>query len=233
MGKRIYAADDDPRILQILGLFLGDAGFEASLFESGDLLLAAFQNKPCDLVILDVMMPGSDGIAICAKIREQSQVPIIILTAKDSELDHAVGFSSGGDDYIIKPFRPSLLMMKIKALLRRADMVKGSRENTDLSLGDLRYLDDQKQVFCEGQLLHFTMTELKLLTFMMAQAGKALSRDELLQAIWGFDEQVETRVTDETVRRLRNKLASAGSKVSIKTIWGYGYKMVEGHDVHD
>lgn len=171
MAKLIYAADDDPRIQQIIGLFLGDAGFEVALFDTGDQLLAVFGQKPCDLVILDVMMPGTDGLVVCAKLRKTSQVPIIILTAKDSEMDHAVGFSSGSDDYIIKPFRPSVLVMKIKALLRRVDMA-GEGGSQGLSFGDLRFFEDQMQVYCQDKQLPLTMTEMKLLTHMMQQAKR-------------------------------------------------------------
>ncbi len=120
--KRIYAADDEANIREILAVFLKEAGYETTVFETGDELLRAFAALPADMVILDIMMPGTDGITICKKLREISSVPIIILTAKETEADFMIGIASGGDDYLIKPFSPSVLVMRIKALFRRIEM---------------------------------------------------------------------------------------------------------------
>ena len=119
MEKLIYAADDEQDILDVMQEFLQNAGFAVQTFPTGDALYAAFRKKPCDLVVLDIMMPGTDGLTVCRQLREISNVPIIILTAKESEADHMRGFLLGGDDYLIKPFSASLLVVRIKALLRR------------------------------------------------------------------------------------------------------------------
>ena len=197
-------------------------------FESGDALLEAFRQEPAELVILDIMMPGTDGLAVCRELRSVSDIPIILLTAKDSELDYVMGISQGSDDYLTKPFRPTILLMKVKALLRRVEMDRGktaAEEEDELHYVDIRYSATENAVFCGSTIVALTQTELRLLSYMMKQPEKAYSREELLSAVWGFDSEVETRVTDETLRRIRKKLLQAGSTVSVSTIWGFGYKL--------
>ena len=229
MGQRIYAADDEQDILDVLDGFLTNAGYEVTTFSTGDLLFEAFRKDPSDLVILDVMMPGNDGLTICRKLREFSDVPIIILTAKESEADQMRGLMLGGDDYLIKPFSPSLLVVRVNALLRRVRMSSAAR--SDQSFGDLRYSDEEHTAFCRSQSLDLTVTEFALLGCLMEHPGSAVSRDDLLNRVWGIDaEDVETRVTDETVRRIRQKLKKAGSTVRISAVWGYGYKLEDANE---
>lgn len=228
MGKLIYAADDEANIREILKSFLIDSGFEVEVFPNGDDLFEAFKQKPCDLAVLDIMMPGTDGLTICKRLREISKVPIIILTAKDSEMDYVTGMTYGGDDYLTKPFRPSMLVMRIKALFRRIEMEHAdspTEDNSELSFGDIVYSYKTREVTCHGSKATLTMTELALLRYMMEQRDRAIPREELLDKIWGISTEVETRVTDETVRRIRKKLAAVGSTVAITVVWGFGYKL--------
>lgn len=228
MSKLIYAADDEENIREILKSFLVDSGFEVEVFPTGDDLYAAFLQKPCDLAVLDIMMPGTDGLTVCKNLRNISKVPIIILTAKDSEMDYVAGMAYGGDDYLMKPFRPSMLVMRIKALFRRIDMEHESRPADDVaSFGDLVYYAKTRQIQCAGRTVPLTMTELALLRYMLEQSDRAIPREELLDEVWGIKADIETRVTDETVRRIRKKLAAAGSRVSVTVVWGYGYKLEE------
>jgi two-component system response regulator ResD len=143
-----------------------------------------------------------------------------------------MGFSQGSDDYLTKPFRPTILLMKVKALLRRVEMDRGKPTAADgeLRYGDIRYSATENDVFCGAAPVALTQTELRLLSYMMKHPEKAYSREELLNAVWGFDSEVETRVTDETLRRIRKKLMQAGSRVSVTTIWGFGYKLKEAVD---
>ena len=226
MGKLIYAADDEQDIREVVGMFLRDAGFTVELFDTGDALLAAFRQAPCDLAILDVMMPSTDGIAVCAQLRQLSRVPVILLTARDSETDYARGYHSGGDDYMTKPFRPSVLVMKARALLRRG--AAETEEEGALDCAGLHFSRQSMQVTCAGHDLRLTMTELRLLRHLMAHCGSALSRDALLKEVWDFDLHVESRVVDETVRRVRSKMALAGSTARIRAVWGYGYRLEGG-----
>ncbi len=228
MGKLIYAADDEENIREILKSFLIDSGFEVEVFPTGDELFTAFSKKPCDLAVLDIMMPGTDGLTICKRLREISKVPIIILTAKDSEMDYVTGMTYGGDDYLTKPFRPSMLVMRIKALFRRIEMEHADaapEDEGELTFGDIVYSYKTREVTCNGSKATLTMTELALLRYMMEQKDRAIPREELLDKIWGISTEVETRVTDETVRRIRKKLAAVGSNVAITVVWGFGYKL--------
>ena len=226
MGHSIYLADDEESIRELLHSFLASDGYTVRSFESGDALLEAFRQEPAELVILDIMMPGTDGLTVCRELRGVSDIPIILLTAKDSELDYVMGISQGSDDYLTKPFRPTILLMKVKALLRRVEMDRGKTAAEDeLHYGDIRYSATENAIFYGTAPVSLTQTELRLLSYMMKQPEKAYSREELLSAVWGFDSEVETRVTDETLRRIRKKLLQAGSTVSVSTIWGFGYKL--------
>jgi len=224
MSKLIYAADDEENIRNLLKTYLEQAGFDVCVFPDGDSLFAEFQRRRCDFVVLDIMMPGTDGLEICKQIRAISKVPIIILTAKESEVDYVMGLTLGGDDYIIKPFRPSMLVMRIKALLRRMEMEHNDTDET-VAFGDISYSGNEHAVFCGGHNIGLTITEVALLRFMMKNASRAVPRDELLKEIWGISAEVETRVTDETIRRIRKKLKVAGSGTSINAVWGYGYRL--------
>lgn len=227
MGHSIYLADDEKSIRELLHSFLASGGYTVRSFENGDALLEAFRQEPAELVILDIMMPGTDGLTVCRELRSVSDIPIILLTAKDSELDYVMGISQGSDDYLTKPFRPTILLMKVKALLRRVELDRGktAAAEDELHYGDIRYSATENAVFCGSMIVALTQTELRLLSYMMKQPEKAYSREELLSAVWGFDSEVETRVTDETLRRIRKKLLQAGSTVSVSTIWGFGYKL--------
>ena len=127
MGHSIYLADDEKSIRELLHSFLASDGYTVRSFESGDALLEAFRQEPAELVILDIMMPGTDGLTVCRELRAVSDIPIILLTAKDSELDYVMGISQGSDDYLTKPFRPTILLMKVKALLRRVERWTGGK----------------------------------------------------------------------------------------------------------
>ena len=223
----ILICDDEQDIVNALKIYL--SGGDYCLFEAsnGREALEVVEKNDIHLILMDIMMPQLDGIAATAKLREKSNVPIILLTAKDSELDYVMGISQGSDDYLTKPFRPTILLMKVKALLRRVEMDRGktAAAEDELHYGDIRYSATENAVFCGSTIVALTQTELRLLSYMMKQPEKAYSREELLSAVWGFDSEVETRVTDETLRRIRKKLLQAGSTVSVSTIWGFGYKL--------
>lgn len=228
MKASIYIADDEKNIRDVITKFLESDGYSVSAFENGDLLMQAFLKKPAQLVILDIMMPGTNGLTICKQLREITNVPIIMLSAKDTEFDYVQGITIGGDDYLTKPFRPTTLLMRVRSLLRRMDMnnPKATEDKPQsLTVGNLEFNAPANTVYCNGKAIGFSQTELKMLTYMLKNTEKAHSKEELLEKIWGFETQVETRVTDETLRRIRRKLSLAGSNVSVETIWGYGYKI--------
>ena len=226
MKQLIYIAEDEKNIRETLQRFLENDGYEVCAFETGDALLGAFFKRRADLVILDIMMPGTDGLTCCHLIREKDKVPIILLTAKDTEYDYVNGILQGGDDYLTKPFRPTMLLMRVKSLLRRVEMERGGDPmDKDISVGDLRFSGDEKQLFCKGKPLALSPNAMEMLLSLKSGEGRAISRGELLNRVWGRSAAVETRVTDETLRRIRSKLSSADSNVLIETVWGYGYRL--------
>lgn len=229
MPKRIYAADDEKAIRELIQAFLQDSGYEVEIFENGDLLYDRFLEKPSDMVILDIMMPGHDGLEICRMLRERSDVPIIMLTARDTENDFVLGMTIGSDDYITKPFRPTMLQMKIKAIFRRIDLEHKDTLQEELQLGDLRISAYERKIYSvkTKQSLGFSMTEFALISYLAENPNKAVSREECLRRVWGIETDIETRVVDETIRKIRKKLTTLDGKVRIETVWGHGYRIVE------
>ncbi len=225
MSKLIYAADDELNIRQLIQSFLEEEGYEVETFETGDALLEKFKQKPSDLVILDVMMPGTDGLSICNTIRKFSTVPILILTARDTTADYVTGITLGCDDYFTKPFSPVMLTMRVKAMFRRVELDKAIPYDEKLEYGDIEIMPKQKVAKCKGADLKLTITELNVLQYLMEKNGNAVSRDELLEKIWGYTSEVETRVTDDNIKRIRKKMNQQGSNVEIVTVWGYGFKL--------
>lgn len=225
--KSIYVADDEKSIRDLIYAFLNQEGFEVKLFENGDLLYQAFSETKPDLIILDVMMPGTDGFSICAKIRRQSDIPIIILTSRETDADYITGFTLGCDDYFTKPFSPVMLVLRVKAILKRKFTANNHTTSEKLYFGDLVLKPKQKTVLCKKNVINLTNTEFVIMQYILENKDRAISRDELLESIWGYDKDVETRVTDDNIKRIRKKLSVVGSNVLIETIWGFGFKLVE------
>ena len=227
MGHSIYLADDEKSIRELLHSFLASDGYTVRSFESGDALLEAFRQEPAELVILDIMMPGTDGLAVCRELRSVSDIPIILLTAKDSELDYVMGISQGSDDYLTKPFRPTILLMKVKALLRRAgNEPRVPEPSQPLEYGPLVLSPELRTAALDGETLTLTPTEFDFLAYLIQNRDRAVSREELLQALWQVDWQADTRAADDLVKRLRRKLRERDSQVRIETVWGYGFRLV-------
>ena len=225
--EKIYIADDDANIREGIKIFLNSEGYRVAVFANGDDLFAAFCASPCDLVILDVMMPGSDGFTICAKLRKISKVPIIMLTARDTELDYATGINLGSDDYFTKPFSTMSLVMRVKAIFRRIRYERESAltqiDQAKLSFGDLSVEKKTKTAICGGREIALTPNEYNLLCYLLEKQDRAVSRDELLDHIWGFQTEIQTRAADDTVLRLRKKIRDGN--VVIDSVWGFGFRL--------
>lgn len=221
--KRIYVADDEADIRQLIQSFLREEGYDVRAFDSGDKLLEAFEEQPADLLVLDVMMPGMDGLSLCAAIRKRSDVPIILLTARDTDADYITGFTVGCDDYFTKPFSMVKLTLRVKAIFSR---MASEQKTESISFGDLTLCPPQRTAFRGETELKLTNTEFSLLQYLMEQK-KVVSREELLNIVWGYDSFVETRATDDIVKRLRKKLLEADSAVVIETVWGVGFRLKE------
>jgi DNA-binding response OmpR family regulator len=227
---QVYFADDEPQIRDTVTRFLLNEGFLVTAFETGDDLLRAFAQKPCDLVLLDIMMPGTDGLGVLAQLRANSTVPVILLTAKDSDADLYTGMSLGADDYLAKPFRPLVLLAKIRAILRRAAPTPSAaaQKRDDMAYGNLTYSERSRTFAVAGAPVEVTPTEGRFLAYLMRRPGEAVERGELLREVWDIEYETGTRVADEAARRVRKKLLAAGADVYPQTVWGYGFKLERG-----
>ena len=223
----VLVVEDDTPVRNLITTTLKTHEYRYLSSQNGaSAVMEALSHNP-DIVLLDLGLPDIDGVEIIRKIRSWSNMPIIVISARAEDSDKIEALDAGADDYLTKPFRPTILLMKVKALLRRVEMDRGktAAAEDELHYGDIRYSATENAVFCGSTIVALTQTELRLLSYMMKQPEKAYSREELLSAVWGFDSEVETRVTDETLRRIRKKLLQAGSNVSVSTIWGFGYKL--------
>ena len=222
--KLIYIADDEINICNIIKSFLVKDGFDVEIFNDGRSVLEAFNKKQADMLILDIMMPEIDGYALCSLIRLKSCVPIIIVSAKDTESDKIAGLKLGSDDYLTKPFSPLELIARINSIFRRIDLDKTStNSNQIVKLSDILINFDTKQVEVNSTPLNLTIMELSLLYYLIKNKNRAISRSELLDKVWGFENKVETRATDDMIKRIRKKLSDVGSELKIDTIWGFGF----------
>lgn len=225
MTKIIYFADDEKNIRDLVVPFLEHDGFTVRAFETGDLLLEAYKNQKPDLVILDIMMPGTNGLDVMKSIRQYDNIPIIMLTARDSDVDFITAFNLGTDDYFTKPFSPIKLSLHVKALFKRLDE-KAIKNDTQYQFLDLT-LDTEKRIaLLSNEEMPLTKTEFDFLLVLIEKPKTAFSRETLLNRIWGFDD-IESRAVDDTIKRLRKKFKQYHSQVSIKTVWGYGFKLIK------
>jgi len=222
--KLIYIADDEINICNIIKSFLIKEGFDVEIFNNGRSIFDAFNRKQADMLILDIMMPEIDGYALCSLIRLKSCVPIIIVSAKDTESDKIAGLKLGGDDYLTKPFSTMELIARINSIFRRINFDKPPASTPEvIKLLDVSINFNNKQVTVNCITLNLTVMELSLLYYLIKNKNRAISRDELLDKVWGFENKVETRATDDMIKRIRKKLSDAGSVLKIDTIWGFGF----------
>ncbi len=200
---RVYVADDEKNIRDLIASFLCEQSLEVEVFETEDQLFLRFLEEEADVIILDVMMPGTSGIDIAARIRKQSDVPIILLTARDGDEDFLQGFSAGADDYFTKPFSPLKLSLRVKAILSRHATSSKKSDADVIAYEGLTLSEKERLVLYKKVPLKLTNTEFELLKMLLKHQEEAISRQDLLQQIWGYEEDVETRVTDDTIKRLR------------------------------
>ncbi|MDP4095149.1 MAG: response regulator transcription factor [Bacillota bacterium] len=210
----------------IIKSFLIKEGFDAEAFNDGRSILEAFAEKPADMLIIDIMMPEIDGYSLCSSVRQKSSVPIIIVSAKDTEPDKIAGLTLGSDDYLTKPFSPMELVARVKSIFRRIEFDKTRVINDqDIKVSDISINYNTKQAEFEGKSIGLTGMEFSLLYYLALNKNKAVSRSELLDKVWGFENEVETRATDDMIKRIRKKLSDAGSVLKIGTVWGFGFKI--------
>ncbi len=217
--QRILIADDVERIVSLIRDFLVAAGYEAVVAFDGETALNRAKNEKIDLAILDIMMPELNGWEVTGKIREFSDMPIIILSARSEEFDLLEGFSKGADEYVTKPFSPAVLVKRVEALLKRSGITPTAQEHEGLLVDENSFT-----AFLDGNQLELTLKEFGLLNILYQNKGRVLSRDQLLDRIWGYDYDGDARTVDSHIARLRTKLGAFGAS-HLKTIYGMGYKL--------
>ena len=223
MKKKIMVVDDDPNIRELVRLYLEKEGFEVTCAERGDEAVKMFRASPPNLMLLDVMLPGMDGWQVCREVRKISNIPIIMLTAKDETFDKVLGLELGADDYIVKPFDMKELVARIKAVIRRFQVAEAPEK--ELVFPGLTINISQYTVTYMGKPLEMPPREIELLYFLASHPGMVFTREQLLEQVWGYDYFGDSRTVDVHVKRLREKL-SGGEELGwqIKTVWGVGYK---------
>ncbi len=223
-GQKVLVVDDEDHIVELARLYLSREGYQVESVADGAQALNRFTQVKPDLVVLDIMLPGVDGLTICREIRKQSQVPIIMLTARDEVTDKVVGLELGADDYLTKPFHPQELVARAKALVRRArlepdqpKLIRAGRREVDLERHEVRFGDKRVQL---------RPKEFDLLALLARHPGRVFQRSELLDLVWGYDFPGYTRTVDVHVQQVREKLAAGGvDDPAIATVWGVGYKL--------
>ena len=226
MAKRILLVDDEPLIVKGLKFALESDGYETDSAGDGEQALEKIKHEHYDLIMLDVMLPKMSGIEVCQAVRENSDVPIIMLTAKGEDMDKILGLEYGADDYMTKPFNILEVKARIKNILRRA----GAKETPKLEItaGDITININNRSVVTHGESVNLTVKEFDLLNLFMSNVGKIYGRDELLEAIWGFDYIGDFRTVDVHIRRLREKIEKdPANPKHIMTKWGVGYYFAE------
>lgn len=221
-SAKILVVDDDPNVFELIKLYADMEGFQVVGVNNGDLALSAFDKENPDVIILDLMLPGTDGMTLCRKFREMRMVPIIMLTARGEEADRILGLEMGADDYVSKPFSPRELMARIKAVMRRANLYNKS-EQVNIKYPGLEIMSDLRKILVNGSEVELTPKEFDLLYYLAQNPLKVFSREDLLSAVWGCDYYGDQHTVDVHIRRLRKKLAPLNHEY-LTTVWGIGYK---------
>lgn len=215
----ILIVDDESDMRQLVGMYLENSGYAWEEAENGVQVLQKMKKQSFDLLILDMMMPEMDGIALCREIRKKSDIPVIFLTAKGEEWNRVTGLRTGADDYIVKPFSPGELIARLEAVLRRYTKIEVKNEQ---KWGPIFIDEKGRRVEVDGEAIPLTVKEFDLLLFLCQHKGQVFSREQLLEKVWGYDYAGSTRTVDTHVKTIRLKFGSSGDY--IQTVWGVGYK---------
>ena len=222
MARNILVVEDDRNISDLIQMYLVKEGFEVRIAADGGKAIAEFQKSVPDLILLDIMLPVMDGWAVCAKIRETSKVPIIMLTAKSEVFDRIQGLEMGADDYIVKPFEMKELLARINAVLRRTEIPVDTSKV--LRFDKLIINLDAYELTVDGKKIDTPPKELELLYHLAATPNRVYTRTQLLDEVWGFDYFGDSRTVDVHIKRLREKIENVSDQWALKTVWGVGYK---------
>ena len=221
--KKIIVVDDEERICSLVCDFLQKEGYETIEANDGEEALARFEeNDDAALMIIDIMIPGIDGWEVCRRIREKSKVPILMLSARSEEFDQLTAFEAGADDYVTKPFSPTILVKRVDAIIRRCE--EQAKSSNGLVLDNLSINEEAHVVYLYDSSIDLTLKEYELLLKMLSNTGHVFTREQLLDSIWGYDYEGDMRTVDSHIARLRTKLGTWGNS-HLKTVYGMGYKI--------
>ncbi|KXG76109.1 response regulator transcription factor [Thermotalea metallivorans] len=227
-GRKLLVVDDDIHICELIKLYLTKEGYDVFAVHDGFKALEAIREEAPHLVILDIMLPKLDGWDVCRELKKVSDIPIIMLTAKDDTFDKVLGLKIGADDYIVKPFEPRELAARVDAVLRRYQ--KQGMTYQQIVLPNLLIDKDGYKIKIKNQVLELPPKEMELLYFLVKNKNQVFTREQLIEQIWGFDFEGDNRTIDVHIKRLREKLEPVASQYQIKTVWGVGYKFeVKSH----
>jgi DNA-binding response OmpR family regulator len=224
-AQTVLVVEDEASIASFVSLYLRNAGYAVRTAATGREALSQFSTQPPDLIVLDLMLPDVDGVEVCRRIRKTSDVPVLMLTARDEDVDKIIGLEVGADDYLTKPFNPRELVARVKAILRRAGPERAERENATIRHGDLFIDSGRREVRVGDTEVQLAPKEFDLLWELLDHRGLVLTRDQLLERVWGYTFAGDTRTVDVHVRQVRRKLGDASP---IVTVWGVGYKVGPG-----
>ncbi|CAN2173770.1 OmpR Response regulators consisting of a CheY-like receiver domain and a winged-helix DNA-binding domain [Candidatus Nanopelagicaceae bacterium] len=223
---KILVVEDEETLAEAIAFLLGKEGFEVTVAASGPDAIAQFEKSGADLILLDLMLPGLSGTEVCRQIRAKSAVPIIMLTAKDSEIDKVVGLEIGADDYVTKPYSSRELIARIRAVMRRGELLDSADDGAVLEVGPVRMDTDRHVISVNGAQVAIPLKEFELLEFLMRNAGRVLTRIQLIDRVWGSDYVGDTKTLDVHIKRLRAKIEKDPANPEfIQTVRGMGYKM--------
>ena len=223
MAVKVLVVDDEKLIVKGLKFSLEQDDMEVECAYDGEEALEYAKNNQYDIILLDIMLPKLDGMQVCQQIREFSNIPIIMLTAKGETFDKVLGLELGADDYMVKPFEPKELLARVKAVLRRSD-TKESNAEKEIVFPNLTINLSNYELKINGNIVEVPPKELELLYFLASNPNRVFTREQLLEEVWGFDYYGDSRTVDVHVKRLREKLEGVSDKWALKTVWGVGYK---------
>jgi DNA-binding response OmpR family regulator len=222
--EKVLIVDDDKNICDLLRLYLEKEGYGVILSHDGNEAVVKFNALKPDLILLDVMLPGMDGLQVCREIRKKSSVPIIMITAKGETIDKVIGLEIGADDYIVKPFDAKEIIARINAITRRVGTISAEPENKEVKYDKLAVNITRYELKVNGKVIDTPPKELELLFYLASNPNRVYTRDQLLDEVWGFEYYGDSRTIDVHIKRLREKLEGVSSKWALKTVWGVGYK---------
>ena len=222
--KKVFVVEDEFNIRDLVKKYLEKEGYSVITFQDGNTILHEVKRLKPDLIVLDIMLPGIDGLEICKEIRKESNIPIIFVSARDEEFDRILGLEIGGDDYLSKPFSPRELVARVKNIFRRLQTVD-IEENKEIEIKNIKIYSYRRYVECNGYEVKMSNKEYELFEFLCKHQNIPFTREQLQEKVWGYDYIGDSRIVDDLVKRLRKKLKDKESQVDIVTVWGYGYRV--------